>query len=632
MSDVQERRAQGTPRVPVSTLVEICGNVPGTPVFEAESVDVSPRGMHLKTAYLPEAGAPLVCRFENERGEIVVEGVVAWRREGGRGGEFGVQFTALDSRSVDALRDLCGPVGGSGESASPDPGGQPGARVRLHIDGLGSPMKARVKTGGSGKVQVGSSLEFLKVGRRLEIEDMDQGARRGAQIDGVSVMVDPSTQVPQLIVALRYEGAEENTPSPTVAPVKRVDQPAARVLSIPPESVTVSAPKSLAPSSRQETAKEKDRDREDKDDSEPKTARAATDDDEPMLRGRVATLASNAEVHAKAAGERLASASGEAARWFKGAADKVLELGRRRPQEPQRRTTSPAPQSSAEKPKLREQNPSRAAAGPEDKAVARKRLVQRATVAIAAAGVIGIATAATVMRAPATPPPGAASEAGSAVAAVEGAPLGEQPGAATNGGPVTANVPLFGPTALTTTEPAPLGPPPENASDEEQERYEARTSVPSGAEDDQDFADEKPARKSSRSQLDERPSRDARSTETRPEDVAPWGRGRMHLPTIHRLRLDAPGAAIQGAADPTGFTIVIPGRKVMEAAAGIAKRDERIARVRATNIGSGAQVSFRFKDGVPAYRVRLRRDYIEFLVSAPEAKGSKKSSADKSSR
>ena len=90
----------------------------------------------------------------------------------------------------------------------------------------------------------------------------------------------------------------------------------------------------------------------------------------------------------------------------------------------------------------------------------------------------------------------------------------------------------------------------------------------------------------------------------------------MDTPTIHRLRLDGPGAAIQGAITPTGFSVVIPGRKVMETGSVIEKRDQRIAKVRIKNATSGAHVSFQFKDGVPGYRVRLRRDYVEFLVSA----------------
>src|SRR6185437_13326583 len=103
--------------------------------------DVSARGMHMRTAYLPENGAPLVCRFEDGGREIVVEGKVAWRREGSRGGEFGIEFTALDSSSVGALRDLCDGAAGGAEEAAPavdEAKAEVGSRVRLHIDGLGS--------------------------------------------------------------------------------------------------------------------------------------------------------------------------------------------------------------------------------------------------------------------------------------------------------------------------------------------------------------------------------------------------------------------------------------------------------------------------------------------------------------
>ena len=94
----------------------------------------------------------------------------------------------------------------------------------------------------------------------------------------------------------------------------------------------------------------------------------------------------------------------------------------------------------------------------------------------------------------------------------------------------------------------------------------------------------------------------------------------MVTPVIHRLRLDGGGEALQGSLQPTGFTVVVPNRKVMEQGAGIAKRDPRIARVRAVNTPNGAQITFQFKDGVPAYRARLRRDFIEFLIGAPEPK------------
>ena len=60
----------------------------------------------------------------------------------------------------------------------------------------------------------------------------------------------------------------------------------------------------------------------------------------------------------------------------------------------------------------------------------------------------------------------------------------------------------------------------------------------------------------------------------------------------------------------------------MEQAGPIAKRDARFANVRSVNTPNGAQITFNFKESVPAYRVRLRRDYVEFLISA-ESKSAK---------
>ena len=67
----------------------------------------------------------------------------------------------------------------------------------------------------------------------------------------------------------------------------------------------------------------------------------------------------------------------------------------------------------------------------------------------------------------------------------------------------------------------------------------------------------------------------------------------------------------------------------MEQGAGLAKRDTRLARVRTTNTPGGAQVRIAFKSSVPAYRVRLRRDYIELLISGTEESKDKPKAAAK---
>jgi hypothetical protein len=607
MTQVSERRDPGARRVSVSTLVEVVGNVPGIPVFEAEAVDVSARGMHLRTAYLPQDGDPLVCRFENEGREILVEGVVAWRREHSRGGEFGVQFTALDSKSVESLRELCG----EGLNAQPEDNGGAGpvgSRVRLHIDGLGSPMKARVKEGSAARVQVGSSLEFLKLGRKLEMEDIERGARREAHIDGVSVIVDPSTRVPQLVVALRFEGSEDvHTPSPLASDVA---PRGARTLDLPPSRVTVGA--GVAPATRPSPPA----------DDELSTAEDAgqAEDGDPEMRGKVAQIAERAGERAKEAGVALAHASTSAARGaaglFQAAADRIAKL---RAGNAPRRTSSPKTLGPT-KHRLRAQHPNE-----EADSVAGLRKLRIGKKGLIAGGVATLALGSVLAFSGGAEPPAVSSAAEPAEQTV----AAEAPSAARAvGGAVTANVPLFGPTPLATTEPAPLAPGPGERGVEAAEKADATALSPTVP--DLDWSEEERGGGSASAKSSDREVKGApERSVARPEDVTPWGRGRMREPTIHRLRLDAPGASLQGNAEATGFSITVPSRKVMEAAAGIAKRDERIARIRATNTASGAQVSVQFKGPVPSYRVRLRKDYVELLLSAP---GSEAESSDGKSK
>jgi len=636
MTEHRERRSQGAKRVSLETLVEICGNEPGIPAFEAEAIDVSGRGMHVRTAYLPGVGAPLVCRLEEQGREIVVEGVVAWRQEGLRGGEFGIQFTALDSGSVDALREICGPPASagatdSGEAVSETSSNEPGTRVRLHIDGLGSPMKARVRAGTTRQIQVGSNLEFLKVGRHLEIEDLELGEKRGARIDAVNVAVDPQTQIPQLVVVLRYDDIEESTPEPSVLDSE---------LSVSPRLPVEPAHMPL-PAARNEPQSEHALvDAELAEDSDPEL-------DGPELRGRIGVMATQAGRAVQSTGSLLvrygASASSSAGKLFRGAASKVLELRRERADATKPRRTTAAPKGSMlpfDRQRLRQQ--AAATAKPEaDEAsalsdVAKKRQAKKFAAGAASAALL-LTVGVIALQKPAEPPgsrtaapAGAVAVAGSGdVKAVDeqGNPakaasaLKATAGATAEKGGVTADVPLFGPTPMATMEPAPLGPapppdaPPGSGSfSREASEMEAAKATP--AADDEAFAEDALA---------------GQKPKTNPSDVEPWGRGKIHTPTVHRLRLDAPGNAVQGAITPTGFVVVLPGRKAMESGSAIAQRDKRIASVRTKNPSSGAQISFQFKNGVPGYRVRLRKDYVEFLISAPDSPDGASSADVKSS-
>jgi hypothetical protein len=248
----------------------------------------------------------------------------------------------------------------------------------------------------------------------------------------------------------------------------------------------------------------------------------------------------------------------------------------------------------------------------------KKLMIGSASAAVMLATIVALAT-----RHPAPPPGAGTVTAEPAVVGAAAVPAPAAPPAAAPApnalteanGVVSADVPLFGATPMATMEPAPLAPPPtDEGSVEAQERAEAKASV-SAAAADESFPEEEDG-KSAKSK-----------SSKKPEDVAPWGRGKLTTPVIHRLRLDAAGDALQGSLQPTGFTVVVPNRKVMEQGASIAKRDPRIARVRTVNTPNGAQITFQFKDGVPAYKARLRRDFIEFLLGAPEPKKAASASA-----
>jgi hypothetical protein len=143
---------------------------------------------------------------------VLANGEVIWKQEAEKGGEFGIKFTDLDQRSAGALERII-TLGGKVPMAQ-----EAGARVRLHIDGLGSPMRARVRDASKREVTVGSELGFLQVGKNLDLEDAETGDKRPAHIDRVEVEIDPESRIPRLVVALRYDDAEESVPVEVATP------------------------------------------------------------------------------------------------------------------------------------------------------------------------------------------------------------------------------------------------------------------------------------------------------------------------------------------------------------------------------------------------------------------------------
>ena len=109
--------------------------------------------------------------------------------------------------------------------------------------------------------------------------------------------------------------------------------------------------------------------------------------------------------------------------------------------------------------------------------------------------------------------------------------------------------------------------------------------------------------------------------------VAPFGNGPVHHGNVLHLKMDGPIEAIEGAQQPTGFAVKLPGRKSLEAAGPLAQRDSRIAAIKVSNDAAGAELTVAFKDGVPNYLVRAKGDTLNIALSPVGAVVAKKDGA-----
>lgn len=568
MSNESDRRAPGAARVPFDGLVEVGGAL--GPSFEAQAVDLSGEGMHLRTAYLPEIGQPVTCRFDAGGGvQFVAAGEVLWREEEGDGGEFGIRFTNLDGASAMALDRLL-----SAEPGDP-PDAAVGAKVRLHIDGLASPMRARVKDSLGPMVTAFSELGFLQMGKPLDLEDASSGVKRPAVIDRVAVEVEPESRVPQLVVTLLYDdpagrAARERREEPVI----HMPDPAPHAAEVAPaedmamhevahEPPVEEAPIATSFGSRVALAK----------DAEPEEEASP----EPMakIKGVIARGAtkigpglSALATRAKTTVALLASKRG----------------GSEEASAPVRRTTAPPPDGALHasgRKVVRESSP---AHDVEPAEKPKFKVNKKRAVAIGAVGIAAI-LAGVALRKPATPAPAAAQAPTVATATVAAATLPAAP-------------------AETAPPAQPAMPSPfANGAD-----------PMAGADMDGD-----------------EPSTESASPGKKGKPAS-FGNGPVGKGIVLRLKMDGKIDRILGATQPTGFAVVVPGRKSVDAAGSLASRDERIASMDVTNEGSGAQLTVAFKDGVPNYQVRAKGSTLEIVLAKPVGDARAKATTHKKKR
>jgi hypothetical protein len=547
----EDRRAPGATRIPFEAMVEVGGAL--GPSFEAQAINISEDGMALRTAYLPEVGQPITCRFDvGTGGSVLAAGEVLWTQDCGQGGEFGIRFTNLDPESVDALAQILG-------TAPQIVAQMPGSRIRLHIDGLGSPMRARVKGATGAEVTAFSELGFLQVGKQLELEDTQTGAKRPARIDRVEVEIDPESRVPQLVVAMRYddEQARAEAEAALAATQRKESTPEPSVMD--GEATPVNTPADHGLSSAQARLAEE----------ESRKLRSAWARGAASVGPAFARFASRAKTTISLLAKRRGKSEGDSAPI------------------PLRRVTAPPPGGplhAAGRKVVRGEPLVDKGMHVDMSELAPSRFkMNRKKVAIAGAVAIAMTLGVIALKRPAPAAPLANAEPPEAAAA------GNTPTPA-NATTLTSATTV----APTTTDtiagslgalPA-LGPDPSSTKE-----------LADGARLGGNYNN--------------------KEKKGGPNKVTPFGNGPVAHGNFLRLKMDGAIEKIEGASQPTGFTVVIPGRRSLEAAAPLAARDARIASIRVANESNGAELALTFKDGVPNYQVRAHGDTLEIALATP---------------
>jgi len=568
--------------------------------YTCEALDLSAYGMRMRTAYLPTVGQQLECRFEVGGADVSAQAHVIWRREHDKGGEFGVGFSTVDGPGAALLHELMGERELSAQPTVPRAAAtvDKGSRVRLHIDGMEAPMRARVRDADTGAILVGSSLEFLRVGRPLHLENVEQGKTRSAVVDRVGVEVDPASQVPQLVIRLRYEEAK-----PTVEPRAKATAPTDH--GVPSREADASPPPMIVSKSQPDPAAEPPYHESD--------VMQVTDDDfslEEPWRGKAQELAHDVREHVRVALSKVTQgwATMVGSRWSKdGGEDQFF-----------RQTTEVPPQGVGTS---RGRRRAEFSSVDESADLAHRRRQRRRLGVAGGVGSVAIVLGFLLLRGNDEPVPGTENS-----LSAQTNPAGQLPVTAMGATPpavptnatkavlpasdvVQANVPLYGPTPLSTLEavapPAPL--PSVTAT---------LAGVALGAGDAAVALPASPSTAGSDAQAHAAPEGAAGGLS--------YGRGKVRNPHTVRLKMDSPIEQLRGSVGESSLTISVPGRHNIEPATTLAKNDKRLVAVKATPNGNeGTDVTLVFRDAVPPFLAKADGKMLEVELgdSRPEGDG-----------
>jgi hypothetical protein len=204
MISTVERRQPESTRIPFGIPVALT-HEDFEDAFEADAVDLSPGGLALRSACLPEIGAQLFCTFETVPGgtRVSSRGEVVWTHlTGERSGEFGLRFLDIDADARALIDEM---VAERNAGVLPHGNAQRQApSATLDVDGVGAPLDAQLTHAGGGAAVFEQRLDLLELGRGVV-------AHAGAALGRgniAEVTLHMQGDVPVLSVTVRFDGGQ----------------------------------------------------------------------------------------------------------------------------------------------------------------------------------------------------------------------------------------------------------------------------------------------------------------------------------------------------------------------------------------------------------------------------------------
>ncbi len=651
--------------------------------YEADAVDVSIGGMSLKTAFLPDVGSELDCRFVLDGADprtVQARGQVVWAKDNGSdAGSFGLSFTDISRNDRVALEKHCEPKSAApaapaakaqpaidphAKTVNANPNANPNAaddRVRLRLPKMAEPLKARIHQEVDGAVVVGMDLSFITLGDHVEVESV-KGKSKGL-LEDVQIDLDPKTKSARLVLTVSLDGstAAERTgrhaalvlpskPTPVAPDDAHTNSSAAAVAKAKPSQ------RPAAPVAAREQLHDEDRDEEpapraavgtgtevlsSKEGAARADAAAKTADD---VEG-ASSLASRSSAPAwlvsaltrlrltsKAAWEKASPAAKKAfaalvtfAMTFSAKVRAKITgkpVALPEPAKAERATTAKAPAAGA-RPSLRKQKPNEAPVA-EASAIDSTAPSMRRKYAMIGLGAFGLSAIVFAL----------------ATAGREPRPRAPQPQVAVESTPTNSTA-TTAPVAANGAE-TPAATPAAGAAEPETGAQEPASESAAGQRPRAMPSDLVAAARSRNANVDsEQPTirrempaitpaaRGARPTvAAAPAAVAavaagpvrPIGSPAVRSGTVLRLRLDGPiGNLTGGAAGADALSFRVQGRRVLDRAAAFVRMDPRIAGAGAYNRGGNAEFTLRFHGAAPQFSARARGDVLEVTLAAPAA-------------